>query len=210
MDGSRRLRHPRARGILLTTILGSGIAFLDSTIVNVALPAIGRALGAGLAGLQWTVDAYLLTLTAFLLPGGAAGDRLGHRRVFVAGLAGFGVASALCGLAPTTGALVAARSLQGLFAALLVPGSLALLRACFRDEDQGRAVGVWAALSGTTSAIGPLAGGWLAELEWRSIFFVNVPLVALALWSAVRFVPAVKPFPLSPPSTGSGWPAGGG
>jgi MFS family permease len=186
---------PRARGILLTTILGSGVAFLDATIVNVALPAIGRALDTGLSGLQWTVDAYLLTLTAFLLPGGDAGDRLGHRRVFVSGLAGFGVASALCGLAPGTGTLVAARALQGCFAALLVPGSLAILRSCFREEDQGKAIGAWAALSGISTAIGPLAGGWLVDLHWRAIFFVNVPLVAVAIWAALRFVPAAEPVP---------------
>jgi MFS family permease len=186
---------PRARGILLTTILGSGIAFLDATIVNVALPAIGRALDTGLSGLQWTVDAYLLTLTAFLLPGGDAGDRLGRRRVFVVGLAGFGVASALCGLAPGAGTLAAARALQGFFAALLVPGSLAILRSCFREEDQGKAIGAWAALSGITTAIGPLAGGWLVDLHWRAIFFVNVPLVAAAIWAALRFVPASEATP---------------
>src|SRR6266498_4147554 len=153
---------PRGRGVLLATILASGVAFLDATIVNVALPAIGHSLAIGLAGLQWTVDAYLLTLTAFLLPAGALADRFGRRRVFVLGLVSFAASSALCGLAPG-------------------PGSLAILRASFRPEDAGRAIGVWAALSGVTTAIGPLAGGWLAgAVTWRAIFFVNAPLAAVA------------------------------
>ena len=178
------------RGILTATIVASGVAFLDMTIVNVALPSIGRSLGAGLAGLQWTVDAYLLTLTAFLLPGGALGDRVGRRRVFVVGLVSFAVASALCGLAPGPRGLVLARAVQGLAAALLVPGSLAILRASFRPEDAGRAVGTWAGLSGVATAVGPLAGGWLAEaVSWRAIFFVNAPLAAVALRAALRSVP---------------------
>ena len=178
-----------ARLVLLATILGSGVAFLDGTIVNVALPAIGRGLGADLADLQWTVDAYLLTLTAFLLPGGATGDRVGRRRVFTVGLASFGATSVLCGLAPDPRWLAAARLLQGVAGALLVPGSLSVLRASFRTEDEPRAVGTWAALAGISTAIGPLAGGWLAEnVSWRAIFLVNVPLVLAALWAA-RFVP---------------------
>jgi EmrB/QacA subfamily drug resistance transporter len=178
------------RLVLLATVLGSGVVFLDATIVNVALPALGRALGAGLGQLQWTVDAYLLTLTAFLLPGGALGDRLGRRRVFVWGLLCFGATSALCGLAPSPAALAAARALQGVAGALLVPGSLAVLRASFRAEDEGRAIGAWAALSGVTTAAGPLAGGWLAgAVSWRAIFLVNLPLVAAATLAAIRFVP---------------------
>jgi len=178
------------RGILVATIVASGIAFLDQTIVNVALPVIGRSLGTGLAGLQWTVDAYLLTLTAFLLPAGALGDRVGRRRVFLFGLVSFAVASALCGLAPGPRGLVLARAVQGLAAALLVPGSLAILRASFRPEDAARAVGTWAGLSGVSTALGPLAGGWLAEaFSWRAIFFVNAPLAAIALRAALRHVP---------------------
>src|SRR6266540_257994 len=181
---------PRGRGVLLATILASGVAFLDGTIVNVALPAIGRSLGTGLAGLQWTVDAYLLTLTAFLLPAGALADRLGRRHVFLVGLVSFAAASALCGLAPGARSLVAARALQGLAAALLVPGSLAILRASFGPEDSGRAVGAWAALAGVSTAFGPLAGGWLTEaVSWRAIFFLNAPLAAVAVWVALRCVP---------------------
>jgi len=174
---------------LVATILGSTVVFLDSTVVNVALPAIGRALHADLADLQWTVDAYLLTLTAFLLPGGALGDRLGRRRVFSVGLAAFGATSILCGLAPDPRWLAAARLVQGVAGALLVPGSLSVLRASFRPEDEPAAVGTWAALASVSTAFGPLAGGWLAEaVSWRAIFFVNAPLVAAALWAA-RFVP---------------------
>ena len=190
--GSEGLRYasPRGRGVLLATIVASGVAFLDSTIVNVALPAIGRSLGAGLAGLQWTVDAYLLTLTAFLLPAGALADRFGRRRVFVVGLVSFALASALCGLAPDVRLLAVARTVQGVAAALLVPGSLAILRASFRPEDASRAVGTWAALSGVATALGPLAGGWLAEaVSWRAIFLVNAPLAAVAVAATLRCVP---------------------
>ncbi|WP_242344895.1 DHA2 family efflux MFS transporter permease subunit [Anaeromyxobacter terrae] len=178
------------RGVLLVAVLGSGLAFLDSTVVNVILPVLGRELGAGLSALQWTLDGYLLTLSALLLPGGALGDRYGRRRVFTIGLAWFAVASLLCGLAPSAGALVVFRAVQGVGAALLVPGSLALLRSCFAPEDQGRAIGAWAGLSGVTTALGPLLGGWLAEaVSWRAVFLVNLPIAALGIWAAVRFVP---------------------
>ncbi len=178
------------RGVLLVAILGSGLAFLDATVVNVILPVLGRELGASLSALQWTLDGYLLTLSALLLPGGALGDRYGRRRVFTVGLAWFAVASLLCGVAPSAGALVVFRAVQGVGAALLVPGSLALLRSCFAPEEQGRAIGAWAGLSGVTSALGPLLGGWLADaVSWRAVFLVNPPLAALGIWAAVRFVP---------------------
>lgn len=200
----------RARGVLLATVLGSAIAFLDGTVVNVALPAIGRGLGADLGGLQWTVDAYLLTLTAFLLPGGALGDRLGRRRVFVVGLVAFGLTSALCAAAQTVTQLSVARLAQGAAAALLVPGSLAILRSSFRGEDEGRAVGTWAALSALATAAGPVAGGWLAERSWRSIFLVNVPLVAVAVWAALRHVPESREPSRGPPDlAGAGLAAAG-
>lgn len=185
-----RLGTARGRGVLAATILGSGVAFLDGTVVNVALPTLGRELGAGLAGLQWTVDAYLLSLSALLLLGGSLGDRHGRRFIFNLGLAWFALASALCGFAPTIELLIAARALQGVGAALLVPGSLALLRSSFAEEDQAQAIGTWAGLSGVTTALGPLLGGWLiSAVSWRFIFFLNLPLAALAIYFARRCVP---------------------
>jgi EmrB/QacA subfamily drug resistance transporter len=185
-----RVSSRRGRGTLLATILGSGMAFLDQTVVNVALPTLGRELDARLAGLQWTVDAYLLTLGALLLLGGALGDRHGRRRVFLVGLGWFAAASALCGLAPSIELLVVARAFQGIGAALLVPGSLAILRGAFLPEEQGYAIGLWAGLSGVTTALGPLLGGWLVSaVSWRAIFFINLPLAALAAWAAARCVP---------------------
>ena len=137
---------PAGRWILLATVLGSSMAMLDGTIVNVALPAIGEDLDAGIAGLQWTVNAYTLTLAAFILLGGAAGDRFGRRRVFLVGVVGFAAASLLCGIAPNIETLVAARALQGVAGALLTPGSLAILQASFSGPDRGRAIGAWSGL----------------------------------------------------------------
>lgn len=190
MRGPVRYGNAAGRGVLLAAILGSSLAFLDSTAVNVILPVLGRELGASLGELQWTLDAYLLALAAFLLPGGALGDRYGRRRVFTVGMIWFALASLLCGLAPSAGALVAFRAVQGLGAALLVPGSLALLRSCFPAEEQSRAVGAWAGLSGVTTALGPLLGGWLADAaSWRAVFLLNPPLAVLAVWAALRYVP---------------------
>lgn len=190
MAAPLRLRSPAARGALFAVVLGSGVAFLDQTVVNVALPAIGRSLNAGLAGMQWTVDAYLLTLSALLLVGGALGDRFGRRRVFVIGLTWFAITSALCGLAPTWQLLAFARAMQGIGAAMLVPGSLALLRSSFHEDDQAQAVGIWAGFSGVTSAAGPLLGGWLVEaVSWRAVFLINLPLVVLAIWATRRWLP---------------------
>jgi EmrB/QacA subfamily drug resistance transporter len=178
------------RWVIAASVLGSGIAFLDGTVVNVALPAIGEDLDSGLAGLQWTVDGYLLTLGALLLLGGSLGDLYGRRRMFVAGLVAFTVASALCGLAPSMGALVAARALQGVGGALLVPGSLALLAASFAPEDRGAAVGAWSGLAGVATALGPFLGGWLVDaVSWRLVFLINVPLAAVAIVLTLRHVP---------------------
>lgn len=166
------------------------MAFLDSTVVNVALPAIRADLGMGTTGLQWTVDAYLVALSALVLLGGSLGDLMGRRRVFVGGLYGFVAASLLCGLAPTTGALIAARAFQGAAAAFLVPGSLALISASFRPEDRSRAVGAWSGLAGVASAIGPFLGGWLVDaVSWRLVFLLNLPLAAAAAWITLRHVP---------------------
>jgi len=173
---------------LLATILGSTIVFLDSTVVNVALPAIERDLDTGLAGQQWVVEAYMLTLVSLLLVGGSLGDRFGRRRTFAFGLAGFGATSALCAIAPSDEALVAARALQGMAGALLVPGSLAILAASFEGEARGRAVGLWTAWAGISTLIGPASGGLLVELDWRWIFWVNIPLIAATLWLTVHAV----------------------
>jgi EmrB/QacA subfamily drug resistance transporter len=179
-----------ARWLIAAAVLGSGIAFLDGTVVNVALPAIGRDLGAGLTGQQWVLDGYLLTQSALLLSGGAAGDRYGRRRVFVAGLVAFTAASLACGLAPTIGWLIGARLVQGVGAAALVPGSLALIDAGITDDDRGRAVGIWAGMSGVATALGPLIGGWLVDaVSWRWVFFLNVPLAVVVAWIAVRHIP---------------------
>lgn len=188
--GALRAGTPAGRWVIAATVLGSGMAFLDGTVVNVALPAIGRDLHAGLSGLQWTLDAYLLTLGALLLLGGALGDRYGRRRVYQVGLVAFSGASALCGLAPNLGALVAARAVQGVGGALLVPGSLALLSASFAPEDRGAAVGAWSGLAGAFSALGPFLGGWLVDaVSWRLVFLINLPVAAVTLWVVRAHVP---------------------
>jgi EmrB/QacA subfamily drug resistance transporter len=184
------LGSSRARWLLAVTVLGSGIAFLDSTVVNVALPTIGRELGGSLATQQWVLDGYLLTLSALLLAGGAAGDRYGRRRVFVVGLVVFTAASLACGLAPSGGALIVARLVQGVGAAALVPGSLALIDAGIARADRGKAVGIWAGMSGVTSALGPFVGGWLVDVaSWRWVFWINIPLAAAAIAIALRHLP---------------------
>jgi EmrB/QacA subfamily drug resistance transporter len=176
--------------VLLATVLGSGIAFLDSTVVNVALPTIGEDLNAGISSLQWVVNAYTLTLSGLLLLGGSLGDHYGRRRIFVLGAVWFAAASALCGIAPTDEALIAARALQGVGGALLTPGSLAILEATFRREDRGPAIGAWSGLGGVTAAIGPFLGGWLVQAAtWRLIFLINLPLAVVVVWVSVRHVP---------------------
>ncbi len=180
----------RGRWILLATVLGSTMALLDSTVVNVALPRIGQDLDADLAVLQWTVNAYLLTLAGLILVGGALGDRFGRRRIFVVGVVWFAVGSLLCGLAPDAGVLVAARALQGIGGALLTPGSLALIQGSIRAEDRGRAVGLWSGLGGVGAAVGPFLGGWLVDGPgWRWVFLLNVPVAALCVPVALRHVP---------------------
>jgi EmrB/QacA subfamily drug resistance transporter len=176
--------------VVAATVLGSGIAFLDGSVVNVALPTIGRDLETDLAGLQWILDGYLVTLTGLLLLGGSLGDRFGRRKMFVVGLVAFTVASVLCAIAPTATMLIVARALQGAGGALLVPGSLAIISASFHPDDRGRAVGAWSALAGVASAIGPFLGGWLVEAwSWRLIFLINLPIAAVAIWITVRHVP---------------------
>jgi EmrB/QacA subfamily drug resistance transporter len=187
--GGLRYASARGRMVMLATVLGSGMAFLDATVVNIALPAIGEDLDAGLAGLQWTVNGYALTLAGLLLIGGSLGDRFGRRRVFVVGVAWFAVASLLCAIAPTIELLIAARAVQGVGAALLTPGSLAILEASFHPDDRGAAIGAWSGLAGITTAVGPFLGGWLVEaVSWRLIFLINLPLAAVVLWAA-RTIP---------------------
>ncbi|MFN2606308.1 MAG: DHA2 family efflux MFS transporter permease subunit [Acidimicrobiales bacterium] len=189
-DTHVRYGTPAGRWVIAAAVLGSGIAFLDSTVVNVALPAIARDLHGGLSGQQWTVDGYLLTLGSLLLLGGSLGDLYGRRRLFVTGLVAFTAASAVCGLAPSMGALVAARAVQGVGGALLVPGSLALLSAAFHPDDRGTAVGAWSGLAGVATAVGPFLGGWLVDaVSWRLVFLINVPLAAVAVAVTLRHVP---------------------
>ena len=176
--------------MLLATVLGSAMASIDATVVGIALPAIGREFGASLADLQWVVTAYTLTLAGLLLFAGALGDRYGRRRTFVAGVVWFALASVLCGLAPSAGFLIAARALQGVGAALLTPGSLAIIEASFHPDDRGKAIGAWSGFSGVGTAIGPFLGGWLIQaVSWRLIFAINLPIAALVVAVAWRHVP---------------------
>jgi EmrB/QacA subfamily drug resistance transporter len=175
------------RWILPATILGSSLSFIDSSVVNVALPAMQRDLHASLATMQWVVNGYMLMLASLILPGGSAGDRFGRRRVFLIGLCGFVVASLACALAPGTASLVVARLLQGIAAALLVPASLAIIGAAFSGAARGRAIGTWAGAAALTTALGPPLGGWLVDtISWRAIFYINIPIGALAALFALR------------------------
>jgi EmrB/QacA subfamily drug resistance transporter len=176
--------------ILAAAILGSSMAFIDGTVVNVALPAVQSALGATLAQVQWVVAAFALTLSALLLTGGSLGDLYGRRRVFSAGVIVFAIASLWCGLSPNIEQLIAARALQGVGGALLVPGSLALISASFTAHDRGRAIGTWSAVTSITTALGPVLGGWLVQhLSWRWAFFINLPLAAAVVAITARYVP---------------------
>jgi EmrB/QacA subfamily drug resistance transporter len=168
--------------VLVATILGSSLVFVDGSVVNVALPAIQADLGMAVEGAQWVVNAYLLMLGALVLVGGSAGDRFGRRRVFVIGVVLFTGFSVLCALAPSASVLIAGRALQGMGGALLVPASLAIISAAYPPSERGRAIGTWAGFSAITSALGPVLGGWLVDaISWRAIFFINVPLALLTL-----------------------------
>ncbi|KND58194.1 hypothetical protein BSCH_01142 [Candidatus Paraburkholderia schumanniana] len=180
----------RKRLALSATILGSSMAMIDGSVVNVALPAIQGELGASIAAMQWVVNAYLLFLGALVLVGGSMGDKLGRRKVFIAGIVIFTMASAGGGFAPGMSWLIAARAVQGVGAALLVPSSLAIIGAVFDGEARGRAIGTWAGVGAITSSVGPAAGGWLVDaFSWRAIFFLNLPLAAATIALAVSSVP---------------------
>jgi EmrB/QacA subfamily drug resistance transporter len=182
--------EPRGRWVLTATVLGSGMAFVDGTVVNVALPRIGVDLNSGLSGLQWTINGYTLTLASLILLGGSLGDRFGRRRVFVTGVVWFALASLLCGLAPNIETLIAARAFQGIGGALLTPGSLAILQSSFRQQDRARAIGAWSGLGGIAGAAGPFLGGWLVETaSWRWVFLINLPLAVAVVLVTARHVP---------------------
>ncbi|WP_397452894.1 MFS transporter [Pseudomonas sp. NA-150] len=194
------------RGILtlVTCVLASSLAFIDSSVVNVGLPAIGRSLDADHAGLQWLIGGYLLPLSALLLLGGSLGDRFGRRRMLVLGIVLFALASVVCGLAPNLQTLIAARFAQGIGAAFLMPNSLAILGVTFEGERRGRAIGIWAAAGAATGAGGPILGGWLIDsFSWRMIFFINIPLASAAIYLALR---NVQPDPLRVGGISLDWP----
>ncbi len=189
------LASSRGRAVLAATVLGSGMAQLDATVVNVALPAIGSDLGGGLTTLQWTLNAYTLTLSGLLLLGGSLGDRMGRRRIFVFGVLWFTAASIGCTLAPTSGLLIAMRALQGVGAALLTPGSLAILQAVFRPDDRAASVGAWSGLGGVATAFGPILGGLLVGIApwgWRLIFLINLPIAAAVIILSQRYIPETR------------------
>ena len=178
------------RWVLLVTVLGSAIASIDATVVGIALPAIGRDFGVSLTTLQWVVTAYTLALAGLLLFAGTLGDRYGRKRIFLAGVVWFAVSSLLCGLAPSAVILIAARAVQGIGAALLTPGSLAIIEASFQPGDRDKAIGAWSGLSGVATAIGPFLGGWLVQaVSWRLIFAINLPVAAMIIAVGVRHLP---------------------
>jgi EmrB/QacA subfamily drug resistance transporter len=188
--GSVRLASAAGRWVLAVAVLGEVMVLLEATVVNVALPAIGRDLGAGVAGLQWTLNGYVLTLAALVLPAGSLSDLYGRRRMFILGVAAFVAASALCAAAPTIQLLVAARFVQGVGGALLTPGSLAIIDAVFVPDDRTRAIGAWAGLTAVAAAVGPPVGGYLTEaLSWRAVFLINLPVGAFVIAAAVARVP---------------------
>lgn len=187
---SKRAAAPHPRLLLATTIVASSVAFIDGSVVNVALPALARSLGASGGGLSWVINAYALPLSALLLIGGAAGDVFGVRRMLILGLALFAFASACCAAAPSLALLIACRAAQGVAAALLTPNSLAILGVYFSGEERGRAIGIWAAAGAATAAIGPIFGGYLLDVTgWRAIFLINLPLCAGAIALALGTVP---------------------
>ena len=191
------------RWVLAASILGSSMAFIDGTVVSVALPVLQQDLGAKVSSAQWIVEAYALFLSSLVLVGGSLADRFGRRRIFVIGAVVFAAASLACGLAPDARSIIVARAAQGVGAAFLVPSSLAMLGAAFGPQERGRAVGTWSALTSMAGAIGPALGGWLVQaISWRAVFLVNLPIAAAVVWIALRKVPETRnpsPARLDPP-----------
>src|SRR5258705_11409977 len=176
--------------ILAATILGSSMAFIDGTVVNVALPALQKNLNATVVDVQWVVEAYALFLAALLLAGGSLGDHFGRKRIYAIGVGLFALASIWCGLAPNINQLIIARAVQGAGGALLVPGSLAIISASFSEDARGKAIGTWSGFTAITAAIGPVLGGWLIEsVSWRAVFFINAPLALIVLVLVYLHVP---------------------
>src|SRR6266404_402156 len=179
----------RGRWILAATIFASSMAFIDGTVVNVALPALQTNLNATAVDVQWVIEAYSLLLSAFLLVGGSLGDHYGRRRIFLIGVAMFAIASAACGFAATVNQLITARAFQGFGAALLIPGSLAIISNSFSEQERGSAIGTWSGFSAITASIGPVLGGWLIErVSWRAAFFINLPIAVLIIIISLRHV----------------------
>lgn len=184
---------PQARGVLLAAVLGSGMAMLDGSIVNLALKSMGQQLGASLEQLQWVTNGYMMALSALILLGGSLGDLVGRRRIFSIGVVLFALASLACGLAPSITVLIVARIVQGVGGALLTPGSLAMIQAAFRPEDRSHAIGTWSSLGAIANLVGPFVGGALVQFAtWRWAFFLNVPLAVVTIWSAYRYVPETR------------------
>ena len=199
-EGGLRYATGHGRWVIAATVLGSAMAMIDSTVVGIALPTIGRQFHTGVADLQWVTNGYTLALAGLLLLGGSLGDRYGRRRLFVVGTVWFALASLLCGVAPTAATLIAARNLQGVGGALLTPGSLAILQASFDEEDRSRAIGAWSGLGGVAMAIGPFLGGWLVDAgSWRLIFLINLPVAVAVVAVTVRHVPESRDATVSGP-----------
>ena len=206
-DAAPGLRYSSRQGrwVIAATVLGSGIAALDATVVGIALPAIARDFHASVASMQWVVDGYTLPLAGLLLLGGVLGDVHGRRKVFMIGIVWFALASLACGVAPSTGFLIGARAMQGAGAALLTPGSLSILQASFAADDRSKAIGAWSGLGGVATAAGPFLGGWLiGAVSWRLIFFINLPVAVAVLAIAARHVPESRSPGPAPPLDAAG------
>ena len=179
--------------ILIATILGSSMAFIDSTAMNVVLPVLQLELNAKISQVQWVIEAYALMLASLLLLGGALGDHFGIKKIFMIGVVIFSLSSLWCGLSPDINQLIIARAFQGVGSALLVPGSLAIITSCFKQEKRGKAIGTWAALTALMTALGPLLGGWLSEyFSWRWVFYINIPISIMVLYTLLKHVPETK------------------